>query len=164
MLYEITLENALGQRETINCDLELSSELTWQEFCSSELFQEVVRPWVNWRVADITPTDLITIDQDTATVEVVQEIDVNIEISPSEEVDPEPLQEPEPKINKPKFIDSWSGRSTKNTEFTQWMMTAKQNGIPNLTFKSRVYKMRWDYLKAATMPVGAQGHRQKRIG
>jgi len=161
MRYEITLENALGQRETINCDLELSSELTWQEFCSSVLFQEAVRPWVDWRVADITPEDLILIDQEPPTVEDMQEIDVNTALSASEEIEPEP--EPKPKQNKPTFIDDWSGRSTKNTEFTQWMMTAEQNGIPKLTFKSRVYKMQWPYEKAATMPVGAQGSRQKKL-
>jgi hypothetical protein len=151
MRYEITLETALGQQETINCDLELSSELTWQEFCSRKEFQEVVRPWVDWRVTDITPEDLITIDQEPPNVE------------ESQEILQETVQEPEPKINKPTFIDDWSGRSTKNTEFTQWMLTAEQNGISKLTFRSRVYKMGYDYARAATQPVGQQGSRQKKL-
>jgi chitodextrinase len=83
---------------------------------------------------------------------------VEVETQPIEKVlADKPKSEP-----RGRFIDKWSGRTSKNIVFTQWMAKAKENGINELTFKSRVYKLKYDYQRAATQPRGPQGSRQKR--
>ena len=166
MLYEITLESPTGQQETDQVDLPLDPELTWQEFCGAEAFTQWLQDRARWRVIDITPEDMISVarpDEPEVESDVEPEVDVPlntvlVETDTVETAEPEP--EPEPQS---RFIDSWSGRTTKNTEFTQWMAKAKLNGINELTFKSRVYKLGWDYARAATEPRGPQGSTRQRL-
>lgn len=168
MLYEITLESPNGSVFTERCELKISPELTWTNFCEHREFRHFIKHREQWRVLDITPEDLLKdqdcdLDQD---LEQEQDLELNIEVAEPKtdlevKVQPEPEPEPEPEKPKPVFIDAWSGRTTKNVEFTRWMAEGQKNGIPPLTFKSRVYKLGYDYERAATQPVGRQGYKQR---
>ena len=165
MLYEITLQRPNGTKVTDTVDLPLDPELTWQEFCQHRAFRLWIRHRESWPVIDITPEDLIgpSVPDEP---EVEPEVDVplntvRVETQPIATATPEkPEPKPEPQS---RFIDKWTGRTTKNTEFTQWMARAKLNGISDLTFKSRVYKLGWDYQRAATEPRGPQGSTKQRL-
>ena len=159
MIYEITLATPDGTEVTDRVDLPLDPELSWREFCEHREFLHWKKYREDWPVIDITPEDLIRV----------------VEPEPEEDAEPEeelvrvldiPVAAPvidsaKPKPKKPKFIDSWSGRTSKNPVFTEWMAKAVKNGISPLTFKSRVYKLGYDYQRAATQPIGQQGYKQR---
>ena len=160
MLYEITLATPDGTEFTDTVDLPLDPEISWNEFCEHRAFLHWKKHREDWSVIDITPEDMIKVQDQLAEPEPEIEFNELDLTAPPEVVEPvEPKPEAKPK--KTQFIDSWSGRITKNVEFTRWMARAKENGISDLTFKSRVYKLKYDYERAATKPLGAQGYKQK---
>jgi hypothetical protein len=161
MLYEITLESPNGRVFTERCELKISPELTWQEFCEHREFRHMIKHREQWRVIDITPEDLLK-DQDCDEQEQEQDLELDLEVAEPEPEIEDVEVEVEPEKPKSVFIDGWSGRTTKNIEFTRWMAEGEKNGIPALTFKSRVYKLGYDYQRAATQPRGRQGNKQKR--
>ena len=167
MLYEITLLTPQGLQITDRVDLPLDPELTWQEFCQHRAFRLWIKHRESWPVIDITPEMLIGVKPEPEVESDVEpevdppKITVLVETQPIETTTPE-KPEPEPKL-RGRFIDKWSGRTSKNIEFTQWMAKAKLNGINELTFKSRVYKLGWDYARAATEPRGPQGSTRQRL-
>ena len=141
MLYEITLQRPNGTEVTEIVDLSISQHVTWREFCEHREFLQWKRPCASWPVIDITPEDLI------AVAEPVAEEIPTVEAAPAKTV----------LMQGSEFIDAWSGRTTSNPEFTRWRDQARLNGISDLTFKSRVYKLGYDYARAATQPRGRQG-------
>jgi hypothetical protein len=160
MIYEITLETPQGQAVTDCVDLPLDSELTWQEFCQHREFLHWKKHRESWRVVDITPEDLIRVVAVDLPEEELPEPDFDLPLA-TVSVETRTIDQAEPEKPKPKFIDGWSGRITKNVEFTRWMAEAVKNGISHLTFKSRVYKLGYDYQRAATQPRGQQGNKQR---
>ena len=166
MLYEITLLTPQGLQITDRVDLPLDPELTWQEFCGAEAFTQWLQDRASWRVMDITPEDMIRVEPETVEITVEDSVEVTVEETVDELLCVEPVEVTVPVSVRDtesagQWIDSWSGRTTKNTEFTRWMALAKRNGISDLTFKSRVYKLGWDYGRAATTQQGRQGVKQK---